>query len=67
MGLFSNQYWLFSSSMWDQKSTKAYYNCYSFRPSPVILLRLNWVKLDYRKAKLLTIDFTEGVILQPLA
>jgi hypothetical protein len=26
-----------------------------------------WVKLDYRKVKLLTIDFTEGVILQPLA
>ena len=24
-----------------------------------------WVKLDYRKAKILTIDFTGGVILQP--
>ena len=24
-----------------------------------------WKKLDYRKVKFLTIDFTEGVILQP--
>ena len=24
-----------------------------------------WVKLDYRKAKFLTIDFTGGVIFQP--
>ena len=32
-----------------------------------VLYQFNWVKLDYRKVKLLTIDFTEGVILQPLA
>jgi hypothetical protein len=31
------------------------------------LPQFNWVKLDYRKVKLLTIDFTEGVIIQPLA
>ena len=32
--------------------------CYSFRPSPAF----DWVKLDYRKVKFLTIDFTGGVI-----
>ena len=26
-----------------------------------------WKKLEYRKAKFLTIDFTEGVILQPFS
>ena len=28
-----------------------------------VLHQYYWVKLDYRKVKLLTIDFTEGVIL----
>lgn len=29
------------------------------------LTALGWKKLDHRKVKFLTIDFTEGVILQP--
>ena len=62
MGLSSNQSWLFSSIYEIRNQTK-----YITIATHFVLHQLNWVKLDYRKVKFLTIDFTEGVIPQPLA
>ena len=48
------------SVMCEIQSNKSHYNATHF-----VLHQFYWEKWDHRKVKFLTIDFTEGVILQP--
>jgi hypothetical protein len=62
MGLSSNQFGCLAVICETRSQTKHITIATHF-----VFHQFNWVKLDYRKVKFLTIDFTEGVILQPLA